>query len=56
MLAARAFELEIAGTILPAISFILKTVSIAIENVAALRLVAALTNYKERGSSLEKVS
>jgi hypothetical protein len=53
--AARAFELEIAGTILPAISLILNDDSNGIENDAALKLAAADTNFRANSSSFEKV-
>lgn len=42
--AAKALELEIAGTILPAISFILNSVDIGTEKLLALILAAAVTN------------
>lgn len=54
--AASAFELDIAGTILPAISLILNKVSSGIEKHAARRFAAELTNCKDRSSSFEKVS
>jgi len=44
ILAPMAFELEIAGTILPAISLILKRESMLIEKLLARILVAAVTN------------
>lgn len=51
--AANAFELEIAGTILPAISLILKKVSRGIEKLCALKFAADDTNYRESTSSFE---
>jgi hypothetical protein len=49
-----AFELEIAGTIFPAISLILKKLSIGMLKLFDLMLAAAVTNSTALMSSLSK--